>query len=147
MRIFIFVVAVICVAMLFLIWKNLTVPKTVGIVEGELYPCPKSPNCVESCRPSDETHSIEPLPILSEDPLSQIERIIKENYDAAVIQKTQTYMHVVVTTPLCRYRDDLEFLVDQDKKVVCVRSASRVGYGDGNTNRKRIEVIRKNLEM
>ena len=39
--------------------------------------------------------------------------------------------------------DDLEFLVDEDRGVVQVRSASRTGYWDLGVNRKRVEALRK----
>lgn len=146
MRILGVVLALIGVLLVLMIWKNLTVPKTTGLSRGMLHPCPKSPNCVQSCMISDPEHAIAPLPYRSDQTLVQIEGFIKKTYIATVMEKTETYMHVVVTTPLCRFRDDLEFLVIKEKGEVCVRSASRVGYGDGGVNRARIEKIRKYLE-
>lgn len=128
----------------FFLWKNLTIPKSTGLVDGKLQPCPKSPNCV-SCTSTDAEHAIAPLPLLPGKSLDFIEQFFKQNYIAEVIARTPTYMHIVVTTPLCRFRDDLEFLVDQEKGEICVRSASRVGYGDGGVNRARIEALRSSI--
>ncbi|MBS0652390.1 MAG: DUF1499 domain-containing protein [Verrucomicrobia bacterium] len=145
MRILVVFLALIGAVLLYMIWKNLTVPKNIGLEEGMLHPCPRSPNCVQSCLESDAEHAIAPLPYRSDQTLDQIEEYLKAHYIAKVMEKTETYLYVVVTTPLCRYRDDLEFLVVKDKNEVCVRSASRVGYGDGGVNRARIENIRKYL--
>ena len=41
--------------------------------------------------------------------------------------------------------DDVEFLLDEDAKVIHVRSASRLGESDLGVNRKRIETIRAKL--
>jgi len=146
MRILGVVLVLIGALLVLMIWKNLTVPKTTGLIRGMLQPCPKSPNCVQSCLKSNEEHAIAPLPYRSDQTLSQIEEFLKKTYIATVMEKTETYMHVVVTTPLCRFRDDLEFLVVKEKGEVCVRSASRVGYGDGGVNRARIDNIRKYIQ-
>jgi uncharacterized protein (DUF1499 family) len=42
-----------------------------------------------------------------------------------------------------RFVDDVEFLLDEGKSVIHVRSASRVGHSDLGVNRKRIEAIRQ----
>ena len=41
-----------------------------------------------------------------------------------------------------RFTDDLEFLLDRERGVIDVRSASRVGYSDLGANRKRVEALR-----
>ena len=55
------------------------------------------------------------------------------------------YLHARCETPLMRFVDDLELLLDADGKTVGVRSASRVGYSDLGTNRKRVEHLRADL--
>ncbi len=126
------------------LWKNLTIPSTTGLVDGRLQLCPKSPNCV-SCLNTDPEHAIAPLPLLPGKSLDFIAQFLEQNYIAKVVARTPIYMHVVVTTKLCRFRDDLEFLIDEEKQEICVRSASRLGYGDGGVNRARIEKLRAAL--
>jgi len=41
---------------------------------------------------------------------------------------------------------DVEFYLDEDAKVIHVRSASRLGQSDLGVNRKRIETIRTKLK-
>jgi uncharacterized protein (DUF1499 family) len=145
MRWVIGIAIVVAVVIGFLLWKNLRVPETTGLTQGHLHPCPKSPNCVCCCH-NDETHYIAPLSFTSEKNLSQIQTFLDTHYIAQVIQKTPDYLHVVVTTPLMHYKDDLEFAVDRQKKIIRVRSASRVGYSDGGVNRSRIEALRTFLK-
>ena len=50
---------------------------------------------------------------------------------------------VIFITPVMRFRDDVEFLLDEEAQVVHVRSASRVGHSDMGLNRRRYEAIRQ----
>jgi uncharacterized protein (DUF1499 family) len=58
------------------------------------------------------------------------------------------YLAATFTSSIFRFVDDLEIRVDPDKNQVQLRSASRVGRGDGGVNRKRIERLKRiyNLE-
>ncbi|MGE5196263.1 MAG: DUF1499 domain-containing protein [Anaerolineae bacterium] len=125
----------------FLFWSNLRMPKTIGLVHGCLHPCPKRPNCVCCCH-DDKVHYISPLPFSSEETLDQVQAYLCKHYIAQVVQRTPDYLHIVVTTPILRFKDDLEFAVNRERGVVRVRSASRVGYSDGGINRARIEALR-----
>ena len=145
MRWLIGIVIVLVVVIGFLFWKNLSMPKTTGVINGRLQPCPKSPNCVCCCH-DDKSHYIAPLPFSSEKTLDQIQTFLFTHYIAHVVQRNPDYLHVVVTTPVLRFKDDLEFAVDREKGVVKVRSASRVGYSDGGVNRARIEALRAFLK-
>ena len=138
----------IVVAILFslLLWKNLSMPKTTGLIDGRLQPCPTSPNCVCCCHDGKE-HYIAPLPFRSENTLDQIQEFISSHYIAQVVQRTPNYLHIVVTTPTLRFKDDLEFAVNRENNSILVRSASRVGYSDGGVNRDRIEALRAFLDI
>ncbi len=144
MRWLLFIAIVFIVIICFLFWQNLHMPSSTGLINGKLHPCPKRPNCVCCCH--NEPNYIAPLPFSSENILDQIQAFLESHYIATVVQKTPDYMHVVVTTPLMRFKDDLEFAIDRAKGIVKVRSASRVGYGDGGVNRVRIEALRAFLE-
>ncbi|MGC1878855.1 MAG: DUF1499 domain-containing protein [Rhabdochlamydiaceae bacterium] len=139
-------IAIVLVAVVgFFFWKNLSMPKTTGLINGRLQLCPKSPNCVCCCH-DDTVHYIAPLPYSSEETLDQIQAYLSQHYIIQVVQRNPDYLHVVVTTPTLRFKDDLEFAVNRQKGIVLVRSASRVGYSDGGINRSRIEAVRTFLE-
>ncbi len=137
-------IAVLVAIVGFFFWQNLTKPKTVGLVNGRLHPCPNTPNCVCCCH-DDETHYIAPLPFTSEATLDQIQAFLIAHYNGQVVRRTPEYLDVVVTTPMMRFKDDLEFAVDRQNGTVKVRSASRMGYSDGGINRERIEALRTYL--
>ncbi len=125
----------------FLILENLKMPKTTGLVNGRLQPCPSKPNCICSCQ-EDQAHHILPLPFSSEETLDQIQAFLSTNYIAQVVDKSPNYLHILITTPTLRFKDDLEFVVNHEKRIIDVRSASRVGYSDAGVNRARIEALR-----
>lgn len=124
-----------------LTWLNLKTPHTTGLVNGRLQPCSSKPNCVCSCQ-DDEVHRILPLTYSSEEPLDQIQEFFSKNYIAQVVDKSAEYLHIVITTPTLRFKDDLEFVVDRENGIIEVRSGSRLGYSDMGVNRARIEALR-----
>ena len=47
---------------------------------------------------------------------------------------------------MLRFVDDVEFRLESGTSEIAVRSASRVGYSDLGTNRRRLERLRGELE-
>ena len=116
-------------------------PKNLGVTNGVLATCPSSPNCVSSFA-ADEDHRIAPFPF-SGDPtvaFARLTQIIRQRNDATIIEEGSDYLRVELRTTL--FVDDAEFLLDGEKKVIQLRSASRLGYSDMGKNRSRIEEIR-----
>ncbi|MEZ5559203.1 MAG: DUF1499 domain-containing protein [Pseudomonadales bacterium] len=117
-----------------------------GADDGRLTPCPASPNCV--CSDDDgASHGIAPL-------------AAGQNLDAAwaalldylsghrgfrIVAQRDDYIHAEARTRLLRFVDDVEFQRRPAQGHIAVRSASRIGYSDLGTNRRRIEAIRKAL--
>mmetsp|Transcript_7197 Transcript_7197/g.20398 ORF Transcript_7197/g.20398 Transcript_7197/m.20398 type:complete len:165 (-) Transcript_7197:47-541(-) len=127
--------------------------KFVEMAEGKqdvmLRSCPKSPNCVSSqAKPDDDVHFIEAFRVEGlKDPLAILDRIILSlDRTERVPSETKNYAHYIFVTRILRFKDDVELLFDEEKQIVHVRSASRVGYGDLGANRKRVELIRKLLD-
>jgi uncharacterized protein (DUF1499 family) len=110
----------------------------------KLAPCPNKPNCVCSTD-SDAEHKIEPFPIKTNvaQSLSKLKNLILNEPRTEIVESTGTYLHAVYTTAIMRFKDDVEFLVDEKAKNIQVRSASRVGHSDLGVNRKRVEALRK----
>ena len=119
-------------------------PNTLGVKEGQLSPCPGSPNCVVSQGNPDAEHAIDPLAYSGDtaSALARLEAVITEMPRTAIIEKTDTYLYAEFTSPLMGYVDDVEFYLDPAASVIHVRSASRLGQSDLGVNRKRIEAIR-----
>ena len=63
-----------------------------------------------------------------------------------IIKQTDAYVYAEFTTLIMRYTDDVEFYINEGKKVIDVRSASRVGKSDLGKNRSRIEDFRSKFK-
>lgn len=118
----------------------------LGVNNGKLSPCPKSPNCVSS-QVADEEHFIEPLHYTGtrEEARNRLVQIIKSEKRAKILVDRENYVLAEFTSALFGFVDDVEFYFPDrqtDEAVIDVRSASRVGYSDLGVNRKRIEQIR-----
>jgi uncharacterized protein (DUF1499 family) len=101
-------------------------------------PPPKSPNCVSSrADAADRVHHIAPL---SGADLAAVKAVVAGMPRTRIKEEADGYLHVIFTSGLFRFKDDVQF--EQEGDVVHVRSASRVGFGDLGANRKRVEAIR-----
>jgi uncharacterized protein (DUF1499 family) len=73
---------------------------------------------------------------------ARFESVVAGTEGAGLVAETTDAMHVVVTTPLLKFKDDVRALfvpVGEGKSTVALYSASRVGYWDFGTNRRRVE--------
>ncbi len=120
-------------------------PKNLGVRDGILAPCPSSPNCVSSFA-SEERHRIAPLAFTGDADAAflRLKQVLGRRGDAAVIEEREGYLRVELRTRL--FVDDAEFLLDRARRVVQVRSASRLGYSDLGKNRRRMEEIRAQFD-
>jgi uncharacterized protein (DUF1499 family) len=118
--------------------------KPIGIIDGKLHPCPKSPNCVSS-QSTDDRHKIEPLRYETtlEEAKEKIKNIIKSLKRTKIITESENYLHFEFRTATFKFVDDVEFYFDDTEKIINFRSASRVGWSDMGVNRKRMEKVRK----
>ncbi|MFC7320116.1 DUF1499 domain-containing protein [Halobacillus campisalis] len=112
----------------------------LGVKEGELAPCPKSPNCV-STNTDQRDKLMEPLPFVQSKDTTKtaIKSIIAKMGRSAIKDETDDYIHVVFTSKLLKFKDDVEFYLDDSSGLIHFRSASRTGYSDLGVNRKRME--------
>ena len=118
--------------------------KPIGIVDGKLHPCPKSPNCV-STQAIDENQKMEPINYSRslEDAKAKIIDIIKSLKRSKIVKNEENYIHIEFRTAAFRFVDDVEFLFDDKEKVIHFRSRARMGYSDMGVNRKRMKEITK----
>lgn len=109
-----------------------------------LAPCPNSPNCVSSLSQDPEQY-VDPFSYSGSvtDAKAKLHSLFKESPRTHVVTNTDTYLHVEISSFLFRFVDDVEFLFDEEQKLIHVRSASRTGYWDVGVNRKRIEALHK----
>ncbi len=139
------VIVVLLLPIIFLAAKsvNSSRPEDLGLVDGRLAGCPDSPNCV-STEADDAPHSIAPLTFdgSADEAMQRLKRVIGEMPRTSIVEEDGGYLRAEFTTLVFRYVDDVEFLISSDSSKIGVRSASRTGYSDLGTNRRRIETIR-----
>lgn len=118
-------------------------PNNLGVRNGKLAPCPKSPNCVSS-QSSDPIHQIAPLNFTTtpEKAIAFLKIIIQSLPRTKIITESEDYLYAEFKSALMGFVDDVEFYLDPKTKVIQVRSASRLGESDLGVNRQRIETIR-----
>ena len=114
----------------------------LGLLNGQLRPCPATPNCVCS-EQQLEGAFVEPLVYTTTGDVAwrEIKHAIIET-SGVVLTEQDGYLHAVYETPLMRFVDDVELRLDENNQVIHVRSASRVGKSDLGANRKRVARLR-----
>lgn len=113
----------------------------------QLAPCPSSPNCV-STQAQDQGHAIDPISYRKSrvEMKEALKEIIRSLPRTKLVGEDETYLHYEFTSLLMRFVDDVEFVFNDETKTIHFRSASRIGYGDLGTNRKRMEQVRVLVE-
>jgi len=119
-------------------------PPALGVDDGELAPCPSTPNCVHTGnRHPDGT---QPLYLRAEGEGSwdAVRTVVEAMPRLTVVSVSERYLHVEERSRLLRFIDDMELLLAEDRELV-VRSASRLGGGDLGVNGRRVERLRAAL--
>lgn len=120
-------------------------PSNIGVKEGRLAACPKSPNCVVSQGQADAEHAIAPFTYSGEaaDAMNVLRQVVAAQAGSEIVEQTDNYLYAEFTSGLMGFVDDVEFYFPADEPgTIHVRSASRLGESDLGVNRKRVEAIR-----
>lgn len=121
-------------------------PAQLGVVNGQLTPCPETPNCVNS-QTTNEAHFVAPIYFIGTTQEAQIHllQILKEFEQSKIVSVQENYIRAEFTSKIFSFVDDVEFYFPASEKaevIIHLRSASRIGYSDLGANQKRIEQIR-----
>lgn len=132
------------VAALFLTACSTKAPDTLGLHGGRLSPCPATANCVSS-QAHDAQHRIAPIAARGNPDVVMVDlaNAIESMFGGKVVAMDGPYLRAEFTSRVLRLVDDLECFYDQDRGVIEVRSASRIGRMDFEANRDRVEELRK----
>ena len=119
-------------------WKR---PDNLGVRDGRLAPCKRSPNCVCSqADPSDGEHYIAPI----RGSLAAARDAVRGMPRTTIVEEKPNYLYAEFRSRLLGYVDDVEFFFDG--QALQVRSCSRLGRRDFGVNRKRVEALRMLVE-
>jgi uncharacterized protein (DUF1499 family) len=127
-------------------------PQDLGARDGLLKPpVAASWNSVSSQaarHPHTEYHEIAPLRYQGDGSAAfrRLADIVSALPGATVITSEPGYLYAEFRTPMLKFVDDVEFLLDQPAGVIQMRSASRLGRKDFGANRKRLEAIRQRFD-
>ncbi|MGF1535034.1 MAG: DUF1499 domain-containing protein [Elainellaceae cyanobacterium] len=118
-------------------------PKDLGLEDGQLSPCPDSPNCVVS-QNADPEHAIAPIAYQTtqEDAYAKLLEILSVVPRTTVVRQEDRYIRAEASSRLLGFVDDVEFFFPTDENVIHMRSAARLGESDLGVNRRRLEQIR-----
>jgi uncharacterized protein (DUF1499 family) len=111
-------------------------------------PCPDSPNCVSS-QSADNAHFIEPLHYTADtaDARQQLIDILENLKRVQLVKIEMDYIHAEFRSLIFRFVDDVEFYFSPEEKIIHLKSASRSGYYDFGTNRRRLERLRSTFRI
>ncbi|MGQ0654178.1 MAG: DUF1499 domain-containing protein [Betaproteobacteria bacterium] len=117
-------------------WRR---PSNLGVRDGRLAPCRRTPNCVSSqADPADRQHYIPEIVFRGH--FDEVRQTVAAMRGATLIRAEGGYLYAEFRTPLMRFVDDFEVL--QQGSVLHVRSSSRLGRRDFGVNRRRVEALR-----
>lgn len=119
-------------------------PSNPGLENGRLRACPDSPNCVVS-ENADASHAIDPIAFkgVAEVAMARLSALLDRYPGCRIVEQRSGYLRCEFRTRICRFVDDVEFRLDAGAGLIHVRSASRLGYSDLGTNRRRVESLRQ----
>jgi uncharacterized protein (DUF1499 family) len=119
-------------------WKR---PANLGVKDGRLARCKRSPNCVCSqADPVDKEHYI--APIAFQGSVEELRKAISGLSLATIITVEGNYLYAEFRTPFLRFVDDVEMYYEKNSSLIQIRSASRLGRRDFKANRRRVEQLR-----
>ena len=105
----------------------------------ELKPCPDSPNCV-STQATQADKKRDPISYSGslEEAKTKLLSVLDNTPRTTRVTVEDNYVHYTFKTWPIPFTDDVEFLFDDQAKVIHYRSASRVGHSDLGVNSKRM---------
>ncbi|MGB7488269.1 MAG: DUF1499 domain-containing protein [Phormidesmis sp.] len=123
-----------------------TAPTDLGITDGQLKPCPDTPNCVCSQAPADDKeHAIAPFTYTgsAKDAIARLKQVIEGMERSTINVVSDDYLYAEFSSKLMGFVDDVEFYAVPNESAIHTRTAARLGKSDLGANRKRTEKIRQ----
>lgn len=106
------------------------------------------PHCVSSLA-SEDKYFVKPIAYNGsrEGARRAIIQVIESMEGARIAEQREAgYVRAEFVVGISKYVDDVQLVFPEDKKLIHIRSSSRIGYYDFGTNRRRVEDIRKRFE-
>ena len=114
----------------------------------KMKPCPSKPNCVSSLE-TGRKNFIRPLTYSADIAVirARLIKILNTIERAEVVTVKDSFIHIEFGSSVFGFIDDAWFFIDEEKKLIHLKSTSRSGYYDFGVNRRRIEHIRERFDL
>ena len=106
--------------------------------------CGWLPNCVNS-QSGRGAQASEPIRANAEQ-WQELKAWVALQQDWEITVDDGNFMQAIVTTPLMKFRDDVQLLFVAEDQLIQVRSSSQLGLSDMGTNARRVETLREQLK-
>ncbi len=119
-----------------------------GVYENELNYCSPRPNCVSSQSfQYNIIHHIKPFQYQTtkQEAMKQLKNALVNMPNVWIIEENENYIKTRFHTKVFHFIDIVEFLFEEDKPIIQIRSESYLGLFDFFANRLRMEKLRKEL--
>lgn len=129
-------------------WLSGTRPTDLGLRNGMLKPPVVNAWNVVSSYAEKQAHTdyhvIAPIRYSGDgkQAFKKLRDIVAQQTAAHIVNDDASYLYAEFKTPLLKFVDDVEFVLDEPAQVIQMRSASRLGLKDFGANRQRLEQIR-----
>jgi uncharacterized protein (DUF1499 family) len=135
------------IALLFILGKYSQKGQAPGLIKGSLSRCPEKLNCVCSEYIDDVDHYIEPVTDIKNMEMDSMPIAVStiQGMNGVLQSARDNYIAATFTSSIFGFVDDLEIRRDPNQGIMHFRSSSRVGYGDGGVNRKRVELFKESF--
>ena len=123
-------------------------PSETTRTDGRLAPCPDEPNCViPQVADANDEHGIVPFTYSKslDEAKAALKTEIAEMPGMTLVKDEAAYLHFESRSRVLRLVDDVEFIFDDQAKILHFRSGSRIGHSDWGSNRARMEEIRNKV--
>ena len=105
-----------------------------------LSPCGNLPNCVNS-QSGRGLQSTEPIKV-NQEKWAMLKTWISQQDNWQITIENESFIQAVVSTPLMKFKDDVQLLYLAESGLIHVRSSSRLGLSDLGANANRVEKLR-----
>ena len=109
----------------------------------EFTPCSSAPHCVSSQAASDSPRYVAPLAFHTsvERAHRALVAVLSEPENATIETAEDGFLHATFRTTV-GFVDDVTCIVQPEKRIIDIKSSSRIGYYDLGANRRRVEALR-----
>ncbi|RHX79723.1 DUF1499 domain-containing protein [Leptospira yasudae] len=135
-------------ALLILLCCTTLIGPRTGVYDKELNYCSPRPNCVSSQSSSfNFIHHIEPFRYKEEkeEAFQKLKEKLEQADRVSVLEVDGYYIKTRFYTRVFHFPDTVEFLFDENDKIVQIRSESILGLFDFLANRRRMNNLREEL--